>query len=282
MTRFGRAAFAFTLCLRFLSAAAVASETCAPETGGSHEVVRVVDGETVVLDDGREVRLIGALAPKPDTLLTQPDDWPPAQDATSALRALAINRTVSLRYDGRQRDRYGRALAQLYVEGPSGADWIQRALISAGHARAYAIAGNTGCLAELVAAEADARVSRRGIWSRDAYRVRAATETHGLSQLAGRFVLVQGRVSNVTRVQKTTYINFGADWRQDFTASLANTITDRSEGGAARLSALAGREIRVRGWIERRNGPMITLSSLDEIEVLDKSGDAPAKSEAPR
>jgi hypothetical protein len=35
------------------------------------------------------------------------------------------------------------------------------------------------------------------------------------------------------------------------------------------LQSLEGRDVRVRGWIERRNGPLIELSSLDEIELLN-------------
>ena len=87
--------------------------------------------------------------------------------------------------------------------------------------------------------------------------------------MRGAFVLVEGRVAQATRAQRTVYINFGTDWRRDFTASLAGAVIDRVPDGAARLEALAGKRIRVRGWIERRNGPMIALSSLDEIEILD-------------
>jgi micrococcal nuclease len=263
-------------CVGMLSGAAFASEVCAPEAGGSHDVVRVIDGETVLIDDGREVRLIGALAPKPDTFLTLPDARSPAQDTARALEAMVLNRTVSLRYDGRRRDRYGRALAQVYVTGPHGGttEWVQRALVDQGLARAYALPGNSRCIAELIASEGDARVHGRGIWSREIYRVRQAHDTDDLLQIAGRFAIVEGRVSNVARVQKTTYVNFGTDWRQDFTASIANPIADRTQGGQARLSGLAGKNVRVRGWIERRNGPMVVLASVDEIEVLDQVGNA--------
>ncbi|MDQ8698541.1 thermonuclease family protein [Hyphomicrobium sp. LHD-15] len=278
MTRLRCALFFLVVCLGLSSTAADASETCAPESGNAYEVVRVLDSETLLLDSGREVRLIGALAPKPDTLLTAAEDWPPAREAAQALEALVLHRTVSLRYDGRRRDRYGRELAQLYVAGPNGTEWVQRALVSAGHARAYALAGNTSCLKELVAAEADARVARRGIWSRESFRVREAADPKALLQLTGRFVLVEGRVTSVARVQKTTYLNFGTDWRSDFTASIANTIADRGKGGAVQLSALAGQEIRVRGWIERRNGPMIVLTSLDEIEVIGPRAEVPSVS----
>jgi micrococcal nuclease len=271
-----RCAFLAVVAWLGLSASpAGAWETCAREDGGSHEVVRVLDGETVVLDDGRELRLIGALAPKPDTLLTAPEAWPPARDAARALAASVLNRTVTLRGEGRRRDRYGRALAQLIVTGPNGPEWVQRRLIADGHARAYALPGNTACVGALIAAEADARAQRRGLWSRESYRVRSADDAKALLKLTGRFVVVEGRVASVARVQKTTYLNFGADWRTDFTARIATTLLEEGTGAAFSLDTLAGRAVRVRGWIERRNGPMITLSSRDEIEVTGEAAPAP-------
>lgn len=270
------------LCLA--TAAASASEACAPpQTGAMHGVVRVIDGETLLLDSGEDVRLIGALAPKPDTLSVEPRDvkprdWPPARDALAALEALVADRSVTLRTEGQPRDRYGRALAQVYA-GRAGPDrtgvWVQENLIRNGHARAYALPGNAGCLGALLKAETEARAAKRGLWVQDVYRVRSASEVDALLRLAGRFTLVEGRVAQVTRAQRTTYINFGADWRHDFTASLASAIIERSNDGAKRVAALAGRSVRVRGWIERHNGPMIMLSSLDEIEVLDGVGEVP-------
>lgn len=275
------------------AAAASASEACAPpETGTTHGVARVIDGETLLLDSGEDVRLIGALAPKPDaqpveTQDVRPRDWPPARDALAALEALVADRSVTLRTEGRQRDRYGRALAQVYV-GRAGPDrtgvWVQESLIRNGHARAYALPGNAGCLSALLKMEAEARAAKRGLWQRETYRVRSAGEVDALLRLTGRFTLVEGRVAQVTRAQRTTYINFGADWRHDFTASLASAIIEQGDDGAKRVAALAGRSVRVRGWIERRNGPMIVLSSLDEIEVLDTADGAAieAESKTPR
>lgn len=244
-------------------------------------MVRVIDAETLLLDDGREIRLIGALAPRADALSAPSQTWPPEREAFRALEMLIAGRAVTLRHEGRKRDRYGRELAQLYVAGSGGPEWVQERLIRDGHARAYALPGNAGCLHALLGAEEDARAARRGLWSRTTYRVREASEVDALLRLAGRFVVVKGRVSEVARTQRTTYINFGSDWRRDFTASIASSVADRSPDGATRLGALAGKEIRVRGWIERRNGPMIVLNSLDEIELLDASGAGlPPSSEA--
>ena len=248
---------------------ASASESCAPDLGTTHEVTRVIDGETVELDDGRQVRLIGAMAPRPSSLTVDADTWPPAREASRAAEALLLNRMVTLRYEGRRRDRYGRILAQLYVKTGGTEAWVQHHLVGEGYARAYALPGNAACVRELMQAEDDARSARRGLWSSGTFRVFAASDEDALLRLVGRFVVVEGRVASVTRTRRFTYLNFGSDWREDFTVSLATRIVDRVEGGAERLTALEGRTIRARGWIERRNGPAIEVGGFEEIEILD-------------
>lgn len=254
------------------AACAYASESCAPDMGTTHEVVRVIDGETVVLDDGREVRLIGAMAPRPNSLTVDVATWPPAREAARAAKVLLLNRQVTLRYEGRRQDRYGRVLAQLYARDENGGEtWAQQHLVAAGYARAYALPGNTGCVKELMAAEDEARSKGRALWHRGVFRIFAASDVAALLRLVGRFVSVEGRVVDVTRTRQFTYLNFGADWRDDFTVSIRTRAVDRTESGEQRVGALEGRSIRVRGWIERRNGPAIEIRDLDEIEVLGLS-----------
>lgn len=235
-----------------------APASCAPEGRSSHELVRVLDGETLLLDDGREVRLIGALPPAH------------ARDAAQVLQELTANRSVVLRYEGRRQDRYGRVLAQVFAPGETGDPvWIQERLVGGGYARAYALPGNTSCIATLLAAEETARSDRRGLWKSGVFHILQADDTRSLLTLSGHFAIVEGHVSSVSSTQRTTYLNFGPDWKRDFTASLSRGLVEAAQDGAARVSAFAGKRIRVRGWIERRNGPMVVLNSLDEIEVLD-------------
>src|SRR5688500_18451436 len=63
-----RAAMAGTLGALLGASAATASAAegtaCELEAGPRRTVARVVDGETLALDDGSEVRLVGALAPR--------------------------------------------------------------------------------------------------------------------------------------------------------------------------------------------------------------------------
>lgn len=248
---------------------------CAAEQGGTHRVAAVLDGETLRLDDGGEVRLIGALAPRP----------PDGEAVRRALADLVDGRSVLLRYAGRKRDRYGRALAQVVAQEAAPADaagasgsglsgrWVQQTLVRAGLARAYALPGSVACLRALMAAETEARVAKAGHWGNGAFTVRQAADVTTLGRRTGLFEVVEGKVHAAARTRELTYINFGRDWRRDFTAAIATGLVDRANA-LERLAALAGRKIRVRGWIERRNGPMIVLGALEEIEVVASDGTA--------
>jgi hypothetical protein len=57
-----------------------------------------------------------------------------------------------------------------------------------------------------------------------------------------------------------TYLNFGQDWHTDFTVEIERKDKAAFASAGIDLGALAAKRIRVRGWIEWRNGPMIRAS----------------------
>jgi endonuclease YncB( thermonuclease family) len=248
-------------------AASDASAACTLASGPRLSVARVIDSETLALHDGSEVRLIGALAPR--VAGEAGLDLPREREARSALEGLVLGRDVALRYGARKRDRYGRHLAHVYVSRGERALWVQGFLIEKGLARAYAIAGNAECLEELLAMERAARESRLGLWGSAAYRVLDATEVRELMARRNGFAVVEGIVRDAARRGGPMFLNFGDDWRRDFTAVVPPRILRQSADSEARLSALVGRRVRVRGWVEWRNGPSIEIQSLAEIEDAD-------------
>jgi hypothetical protein len=70
------------------------------------------------------------------------------------------------------------------------------------------------------------------------------------------------------RVRDRIYLNFGPDWRTDFTVSIETRLLKTFEKAALDPMDLKGRKIRVRGWIESRNGPSIDVTHPEQIEVL--------------
>jgi micrococcal nuclease len=212
------------------------------------------DGRTVALADGTVLRL-GAL------------DIPAGRWrdlARSALAELLQGRSVCLARLAPP-DRYGRVPAQLQREDGT---WVQAALLGRGLARVDAGGADPAAvLAALLAVEAEARAAGRGLWGDPGLAVRAA-DTLGRGDL-DRFQIVEGQVQRAALVRGRAYLNFGTDPRQDFTVTAEPELVRRLEESGQDLTALQGRRIRVRGWLDWSGGPRIALVRIEQIERLD-------------
>ena len=126
------------------------------------QVVDVYDGDTltVELDGTRErVRLIGIDAPE-----VKDNRHGPASEYGSAaglyLTALVGGRTVELVLGVKERDRYGRLLAYVYLDGV----FINLEMVRAGYAVAYTVPPDVAHAGEYLAAEREARSKGLGLW----------------------------------------------------------------------------------------------------------------------
>lgn len=230
--------------------------------GGSAVVAEIIDGDTVLLADGREVRLVGIQAPKLPLGRRNFRKWPLADRAKAELEALVLGREVTLAYGGRRVDRHGRQLAHLALADGS---WVQHILLSRGLARVYSFPDNRARVAEMLAAERAARAGRAGIWAHPFYAIRSP---EALAHDIGSFQIVEGQVLDAARVRGTVYLNFGADWRTDFTIVVRRASLKAFEEAGFDPLALKGRFVRIRGWLDKRNGPMIAATHPEQIEVL--------------
>jgi endonuclease YncB( thermonuclease family) len=248
---------------------ATAATPSRPDVVEQGAVAEVIDGDTVVLDDGRQVRLVGIQAPKLPLGRAGFEAWPLADEAKQALSSLTLGREVGLSYGGRRVDRHGRALAHLYVLHGAGAAgrWVQGALLEAGLARVYSFADNRALVAEMLDRERRARAARRGIWADPFYAVRRPERVGGH---VGSFQLVEGNVVDAAKVRGRIYLNFGEDWKSDFTVTLAPAVRRAFEAEGIEPLAYGGKRVRVRGWIESFNGPMIEASHPEQIEVIEE------------
>lgn len=244
---------------------------CTLDGRAQRTVVRVIDSETVLLDDHQEVRLIGALAPRSPDLSPSAEAWPPEDAAIVALRAMVQGKSVSLATSGRAQDRYGRTLAHLFIDKDGERLWVQGEMLSSGNARAYGLPGSYACMRELKAHERAAREAGSGIWGNAAYGVRSARAVGDLLRRRNSYEIVAGRVAKVTATKARTYVNFGADWRRDFTAGIAQKVLREHPEWAKSIAALEGRRVEVRGWIQYRNGPYIDIEDPSQLVPADET-----------
>ena len=257
-------------------AQAAATLPCTLEPGPTRAVAAVLDGETVRLDDGIEVRLIGALTPRATDGGAEGGAaaWPPETEARAALERLVDGRSVALAFAGPRADRYGRVLAHLFVEQASEQVWVQGRLVETGHARAYSLAGSDACIGALLARERGARNTGLGLWSHAAYQVRPADRPTELARYRHTFQVVRGRVERGRGTRGLAILELASGER----AAAAEGTSQRGafrvvwRWAVGRSAALdqpdlwRGRNVVIRGWIEARGGPEIEIMAAGQLE----------------
>jgi endonuclease YncB( thermonuclease family) len=246
----------------------VITSGCTLPAGPVRAVTRVLDGDTLQLDDGSELRLIGALAPHAHDVGADAGAWPLAEEARRTLSDLVLGRSVALAFGGQRNDRYGRWLAHAVAEPDGRKEWVQGHMIARGMARAYAMPDNAACVSDLLHLERPAREASLGLWTNAAYQVRSAENPQGLLAYRHTFQLVHGRIAAVSHSRGAIYLNFSND-RRGFAAAVKRP-GNILPGGLA-LDSLAGRTAIVRGWIDRRTGPFIEIDSAGQIEFTEST-----------
>jgi len=280
--------FAASLLARCDGSSAIAQERqdltfpCSAAAIARGTVSRVIDGRTFVLDDGREVRLAGVEVP-PLPLLDEAAAAPGGAAAKDALAALAGGDDVVLRRAEALSDRYGRVVAYAYVERDGDELFVQGELIGAGFARVGDRVGSRACAMELLRREKAARQAKLGLWANSYYQVLNAETPADVLAHQGRFVLVEGNVVSVRESGSTIYVNFGRRWTEDFTVTISKRNQRNFAAAGLDVNGLAGRRVRVRGWIEERGGtaggtgggsaagsPRIEADHPEQIEAADR------------
>jgi endonuclease YncB( thermonuclease family) len=227
----------FLFLVAVLSASVQAETVCpAIQLDETARVKYVHDGDTIHLDDGRKVRLIGINAPelardgRPAEAFARE-----ARDALRAAVALHGNR-VGLVYGTERHDRYRRTLAHLFA--PDGEN-LQARLLLQGMAAAVAHPPNvaySGCYARQ---ETTARCNGKGIWSEPEQAIAKAAN---LDAKSTGFHLVTGKVEHISQTNKGIWIFISGLMLGVRSEDLAHF--DQSE-----LLSLRGEQLTVRGWL---------------------------------
>jgi len=242
---------------------------CGGEAIAGGTVSRVIDGRTFALDDGREIRLAGievpALPLAGDSAIA-----PGGAEAREALAVLLSGGELALRRAEIPSDRYGRALAYAFASHGGVEHLVQAELLAAGAARVAARVGGRDCAAELFGRETAARQAKLGLWAYSYYDLLNAANPAAVLAERGRFGLVEGKVVSVRESGATIYVNFGRRWTEDLTVTILKRNLRNFTAAGLEPGKLAGRHIRVRGWIEERGGPWIEATRPEQIELTDR------------
>ncbi len=221
---------------------------------GQGQATEILDGYSLRLKDGRIIRLAGLALPALGF----------EKAAKERLAELAGRGELRIAHDpGAGMDRHGRLLAHL--ERDDGL-WLQEELLRAGLARFQSRPDARLGAARLLAIEAEAREAKRGLWGDKRHLVLDAALPAAIR--SGSFQIIEGKVSSAKRIRDMIYLNFGPDWKSDFTLEI-----DRAGQAALRKAKISplkleGQAIRARGQIYLRNGPAMQITHPEQLEML--------------
>jgi endonuclease YncB( thermonuclease family) len=226
-------------------------------------VASVIDGRTLALDDGREVRLAA--------IEVAPPGEPAGAAAKEALETLIAGQPIELRGAALETDRYGRLFAHVYLTRDNKERWVEAELIERGHARVSSRVGERGCATALLARERAARAANLGLWADPYYVIRRADDAAAVAAERGRFAIVEGKVLSVRESGATIYVNFGRRWSQDFTVTIAKRNESAFVNAGLEPKRLQGRRVRIRGFVEQRGGPWVEATRPEQIELAERN-----------
>lgn len=222
------------------------------EPGERGRVVRIIDGDALVLNTGQSVRLVGIEAPALNRRDRNPAPY--AEEAARALENMLMGREVQLYYPGLTRDRYDRALAHVVTIDAAGPDyWANMELVKRGAARVRLYPDTAARGADLLAAERAAREEEAGLWDMATYEViQAGTLPSGMRG----FMLVRGRLDGRMPTERGV-----CAWSLE-----AASLQVRVEQTASDFcEAEPGASFQLRGWV---SGGVLTLTHPLHAESL--------------
>ena len=169
---------------------------------------------------------------------------------------------------GSLHNRYGDLQARIIT---ANGVWLQEALIANGYGwwsapPDYPLAFRQ----RLIMAEKKAAERKVGLWRQ--FAVLDANQPPK-QYWDGQFIIARGVVLDVYKGASTTYLNFGKDWRTDFTAAISSSARKKFEREDWKLADLKSKSITVRGLVRFYNGPYLELEFPEQLEIEEAAGE---------
>lgn len=232
------------------------------------QTVNTIDGATLHLKSGETIELSGIWIP-PSQGYDASDEQVRAKIFLDSLFENQNEHDILLyqtNLSGQGRvNRLGHDMA--HVVRKTGNVWLQGALIANGYAQAWPTPSNPELAGRMYVLEDEARAAGKGLWAKDSpYRLLQASDD--MPNL-DRFAVVEGAVQSISMINNETYLNFGPDWKTDFTLGISSPLRQKLARNNIDLTKMQGQHLRVRGWLRFYNGPYIELEDPVQLETLD-------------
>lgn len=236
---------------------------------GKKLVTKILDGDTVIIEGGHPVRLLGIDADE--------KGYPCYEPAKEKLEELVLNKEVYLEADKEDRDQYQRYLRYLILDGEN----INSKLVREGFAIARFSPENTKYKEEIINAEKEAKENKIGCkWGENQAKVTEETvlplssiddaiDACNAGNYIGKEKIVAGKIVDGYKSKtNTVFLNFEKPYpNQCFTAVIfSSNLINFPEN---LQSFYEGKIVKVKGVIKEYQGkPEIILNERSQIEIV--------------
>jgi hypothetical protein len=168
-------------------------------------------------------------------------------------------------------DRWGRLPALVFLlAGDEAPVFLQGLLLRQGKARLRPEALPGDCLAPLLAEENTGRTARAGMFAGAGAALPAGRTPDDPAALAGRFVVLEGRLLRVGEGRRQLFLNFSGRRDEGFLVTVDRRLEGRFRSAGLDLRTLAGERLRLRGHAAPGNGLRLALERPEQIERLGR------------
>lgn len=197
------------------------------------------------------------------------------QNWKSELEETFIGKRVWLSYPGLTRDARGRPVAIIsLLEEADFTESLQGNWLSQGRALTRLWPDQAEMANAFYPAEDIARLGRFGGWQQgegsgeaDKFPFFAADDPARIQ--CNQFVIIQGSLRKVAEKRGGGfYLNFGEDYREDFTLVVEKRAFPKNQG-LEYFQSLIGSTLQMRGWCYLYNGPTIRLEHAHNLRILE-------------
>lgn len=200
-------------------------------------VKRVYDGDTIILEDGQRVRLLGVNTPEIESRFRASESGGVAAKEWLRQQIQRQGKKVYLELDEEKHDRYKRLLAHIYL--PDGKH-LNLALIENGLGIINIIPPNIRHADKMLKAQRKAEERHIGVWSTPNYQPRPLAQITDPRKGWQRFI---GTAKSIKQSRKYT--------RLIFDHNTVVLIANDNLKLFPKLEKYLGEEIEIRGWVSR-------------------------------
>jgi endonuclease YncB( thermonuclease family) len=199
---------------------------------------RVIDGDTLLLESGESIRLIGINTPEVDSRFSHAQ--PGGKAARAWLQRKLQNSRIWLEYDAERFDKYQRRLAHVFLDS---GDYLNAMLLRQGLAMLTLTPPNLRYSERLTRAQQEAEEAGKGVWTMTAYQPKTLADFEPGSTYRG-WQRWQVTPESINSGRKYLHL--------EVNEKLSIHIPKAQLAAFLPVETYLGKPLEVRGWMRRR------------------------------